>query len=59
MIIDKSLKFQKVYLEHKCDIIDKFNSINAMIEQNKNENARLVQLRDTLLPKLMKGEIEL
>ena len=43
----------------KCDIIDKFNSINAMIEQNKNENARLVQLRDTLLPKLMKGEIEL
>lgn len=42
----------------KCDIIDKFNSINAMIEQNKSENARLAKLRDTLLPKLMKGEIE-
>lgn len=42
----------------KCDIIDKFNTINNTIESKKAENQRLAQLRDTLLPKLMKGEIE-
>lgn len=42
-----------------CDIIDKFNTINQTIENNRGESARLAALRDTLLPKLMKGEIEL
>ena len=32
--------------------------INENIEQNQKESQRLAQLRDTLLPKLMKGEIE-
>ncbi|MEE0951794.1 MAG: restriction endonuclease subunit S [Paludibacteraceae bacterium] len=41
-----------------CDIIDKFNTINQTIENNCLESARLAALRDTLLPKLMKGEIE-
>lgn len=41
-----------------CDIIDKFNTINQTIENNRGESARLAALRDTLLPKLMKGEIE-
>lgn len=40
-----------------CEIIDKFNIINANIEQNQKESQRLAQLRDTLLPKLMRGEI--
>ena len=30
-----------------------------MIQQNELENERLIQLRDTLLPKLMNGEIDL
>ena len=42
----------------KCDIIDKFNVINQTIESKKAESQRLAALRDTLLPKLMKGKIE-
>ena len=45
------------------DIIVKFNDlifpIIEKIQNNKAENLRLSQLRDTLLPKLMNGEIEL
>lgn len=44
-------------------IIDKFNylykSIDKTIMHNQIENETLTQLRDTLLPKLMSGEIEL
>ena len=43
----------------KCDIIDKFNVINQTIESKKAESHRLATLRDTLLPKLMKGDIAL
>ena len=45
------------------DIIDKFNylynKIDINIKQRKKENKILKQLRDTLLPKLMNGEIDL
>lgn len=41
-----------------CEMLDKFVSINAQIRNNTEANARLASLRDTLLPKLMKGEIE-
>lgn len=41
----------------KCDIIDKFNVVNQTIESKKAESQRLAALRDTLLPKLMRGEI--
>lgn len=34
------------------------SSLYEMIEQNNQETARLAQLRDTLLPKLMSGEID-
>ena len=44
------------------DILDKFDeltdSILDQIVANKLENHRLAELRDTLLPKLMNGEIE-
>lgn len=44
-------------------LIDKFTTfsikINDKIEQNKKENQILEQLRDTLLPRLMNGEINL
>lgn len=36
-----------------------FNSIMNKISNNSNENIKLEQLRDTLLPKLMNGEIDL
>lgn len=36
-----------------------FNSIINKISSNSNENKTLEQLRDTLLPKLMNGEIDL
>lgn len=42
--------------------LDNFNTIIqpifSMIRKNKNENQRLAELRDTLLPKLMNGEID-
>ncbi len=45
------------------DIIIKFNNlifpIIKKIQNNKAENMKLTQLRDTLLPKLMNGEIDL
>ena len=50
-----------IYPDEK--IIDKFNylyeSIDITIKQNQAENETLIQLRDTLLPKLMNGEIDL
>lgn len=36
-----------------------FNNIMNKISSNSNENIKLEQLRDTLLPELMKGEIDL
>lgn len=45
------------------DIINKFNDLMfpviKNIQNNKSENMKLSQLRDTLLPKLMNGEIDL
>ena len=43
----------------KCEIIDKFNVINNTIELKRAENARLASIRDTLLPKLMSGELKI
>ncbi len=44
------------------ECMDKFNNIIdplfAMLRNNKEENTRLAALRDTLLPKLMSGEID-
>lgn len=46
---------QKI-LDYKFgDIIDFLN----LIEEKKYENKRLIELRDTLLPKLMSGELEI
>ena len=40
------------------DITDKINDMYAMVSANQQENKRLADLRDTLLPKLMNGEID-
>ncbi|MGI0510697.1 type I R-M system S protein [Treponema denticola] len=42
----------------KFNLIDKFISINEIIDNNIKEIYRLTSLRDTLLPKLMSGEID-
>ncbi len=42
-----------------CEIIDVFSSVNNAIFKNRQENYRLAELRDTLLPKLMSGEIDI
>ena len=39
-------------------IIEYFAEINKNIAANRSENARLSELRDVLLPKLMSGEID-
>ncbi len=41
-----------------CEIIDVFSSINNTIFKNRQESQRIAELRDTLLPKLMSGEID-
>lgn len=40
------------------EIVDVFKSINEEIFKNNKENSRLSLLRDTLLPRLMSGELE-
>ena len=40
-------------------IVKMLGKINKDIEHNKNEVSCLAKLRDTLLPKLMSGEIKL
>ena len=42
----------------KCEIIDTFSSINHIIDALIQENYRLAEIRDSLLPKLMAGEID-
>ena len=39
-------------------IIDQFSAINNIIATNREENAKLSQIRDTLLPRLMSGELD-
>ena len=42
----------------KCEIIDTFSSINRTIDNLTQENYRLAEIRDSLLPKFMAGEID-
>lgn len=38
---------------------DKFDKVNVLIDQLKREEKQLIELRDSLLPKLMSGEVRL
>lgn len=42
----------------KCEIIDAFSSINSTIDNFTQENNHLAEIRDSLLPKLMSGEMD-
>ena len=44
--------------EELLEITEQINNMYAMISANHQENQRLSALRDTLLPKLMNGEID-
>ena len=41
------------------EIIDHFSAINDIIATNRAENAKLSQMRDVLLPKLLSGELDI
>ena len=41
------------------EIIDHFSSINTQIANNRAENMKLAEIRDTILPKLMSGELDI
>lgn len=42
----------------KTEIIEKFDCFRRIIASNEQESRRLAELRDTLLPKLMSGELK-
>lgn len=54
-----SYEIKKIDLEKQNDFCKRAESIMKKIQCNKVENYNLEQLRDTLLPKLMNGEIDL
>ena len=54
-----SYEIKKIDLEKQNDFCNRAESIMKKIQNNKVENYNLEQLRDTLLPKLMNGEMDL
>ena len=44
--------------EEMLEITEQVANMYAMVSANHQENRRLAKLRDTLLPKLMNGEID-
>ena len=42
----------------KAEIIEKFDCFRRIVASNNQESRRLAELRDTLLPKLMSGELK-
>ena len=63
-MVDLKNTFENIEVPYlpKDVLIEFNNSVSSMFEKiklNQYENERLSQLRDTLLPKLMNGEIDL
>ena len=60
--VDKALLMKKIICIPPSEVMDvfleKYNSIMHLTEIGNQENSRLSLLRDTLLPRLMSGEIE-
>ena len=60
--VDKALLMKKIICIPPSEVMDvfleKYNSIMHLTEIRNQENSRLSTLRDTLLPRLMSGEIE-
>ena len=60
--VDKALLMKKIIYIPPSEVLDvfleKYNSIMHLTEIRNQENSRLSLLRDTLLPRLMSGELE-
>ena len=60
--VDKALLMKKIICIPPSEVMDvfleKYNSIKLLSEIRNQENSRLSLLRDTLLPRLMSGELE-
>ncbi|MEX5963279.1 restriction endonuclease subunit S [Staphylococcus ureilyticus] len=63
LLSQKDIKNTKVVMPTNENLLSKYqkenNHIFKMIDQKNIENQKLTQLRDSLLPKLMSGEIEI
>ena len=61
--VDKALLMKKIICIPPSEVMDvfleKYNSIMHLTEIRNQENSRLSLLRDTLLPRLMSGELEI
>lgn len=58
----QTIKAMKIIIPNKKLLNTYFENVNTIFEQikiNQNENQTLTQLRDTLLPKLISGEVRL
>ena len=49
----------KIPFVNNINVFEFLNKLVEKIQQNSDENEKLIELRDTLLPKLMNGEIDL
>ena len=59
IVMDDIAKFVINYDKKVFDDLSKIMKSNVLqIQENENQNEKLAELRDTLLPKLMNGEIE-
>ena len=59
IVMNDIAKFKLDYNKNVFDKLSKIiKSFVCIIQKNNNENEKLTQLRDTLLPKLMSGEID-
>ena len=60
--VDKALLMKKIICIPPSEVMDvfleKYNSIKLLTEIRNQESSRLFLLRDTLLPRLMSGELE-
>ncbi len=60
--VDKALLMKKIICIPPSEVLDvfleKYNSIMHLTEIRNQENSRLSTLRDTILPRLMSGELE-
>ncbi|MGX1435580.1 restriction endonuclease subunit S [Mammaliicoccus sciuri] len=63
LLSQKDIKNTKVVMPTNATLLSKYqkenNHILKMMDQKNKENKKITKLRDTLLPKLMSGEIEI
>lgn len=59
IVMNDLAKFEFIYNEKMFDnYMPLFKSLTEAIQANESESENLSQIRDTLLPKLMSGELD-